>query len=259
MLLVVDLGNTNVVLGLYEGERLVQTFRVATVRSRTEDEYAVLLQQLFSLRQLSSKSVTGSIIASVVPQLTDVMVSAIRQAVGREPLIVGPGVKTGISVLYDNPQDVGADRIVDAVAAYARYQTGVIIVDFGTATTFNCVSPKGEYLGGVIVPGVKVSLEGLIQSAAKLRPVELTAPPHVLGRNTTHAIQSGAIHGYAAMVDGVVDRLLAELGYPCRIIATGGLASLIGQHAKRIEELDPHLTLEGLRILHERNSKAYVK
>jgi type III pantothenate kinase len=259
MLLVVDLGNTNVVLGLYEGEKLVQTFRVATVRSRTEDEYAVLLQQLFSLRQLSSKSVTGSIIASVVPQLTDVMVSAIRQAVGREPLIVGPGVKTGISVLYDNPQDVGADRIVDAVAAYARYQMGVIVVDFGTATTFNCVSPKGEYLGGVIVPGVKVSLEGLIQSAAKLRPVELTAPPHVLGRNTTHAIQSGAIHGYAAMVDGVVDRLLAELGYPCRIIATGGLASLIGQHAKRIDELDPHLTLEGLRILYERNSKAYVK
>jgi len=259
MLLVVDLGNTNVVLGLYEGEKLVQTFRVATVRSRTEDEYAVLLQQLFSLRQLSSKSVTGSIIASVVPQLTDVMVSAIRQAVGREPLIVGPGVKTGISVLYDNPQDVGADRIVDAVAAYARYQMGVIVVDFGTATTFNCVSPKGEYLGGVIVPGVKVSLEGLIQSAAKLRPVELTAPPHVLGRNTTHAIQSGAIHGYAAMVDGVVDRLLAELGYPCRIIATGGLASLIGPHAKRIEELDPNLTLDGLRILYERNSKAYAK
>src|SRR6185436_16217163 len=256
MLLVVDIGNTNVVMGLYEGEKLVQTFRVATVRSRTEDEYAVLLQQLFSLRQLSSKSVTGSIIASVVPQLTDVMVSAIRQAVGREPLIVGPGVKTGISVLYDNPQDVGADRIVDAVAAYARYQTGVIIVDFGTATTFNCVSPKGEYLGGVIVPGVKVSLEGLIQSAAKLRPVELTAPPHVLGRNTTHALQSGVIHGYAAMVDGLVDRLIEELGFPCRVIATGGLSSLIGKHAKRIEEFDLNLTLEGLRILYERNTKA---
>src|SRR3954453_593940 len=259
MLLVVDLGNTNVVMGLYAEQKLVQTFRVATVRSRTEDEYAVLLQQLLMLRQLSSNSVTAAIIASVVPQLTDVMVSAIRQAVGREPLIVGPGLKTGISVLYDNPQDVGADRIVDAVAAYARYQTGVIIVDFGTATTFNCVSPKGEYLGGVIVPGVKVSLEGFIQSAAKLRPGELTAPPHVLGRNTTHAIQSGAIHGSPAMVDGVVERLLAELGYPCRVIATGGLASLIGQHAKRIEELDPNLTLEGLRILHERNTKAHSK
>ena len=259
MLLVVDLGNTNVVLGLYEGEKLVQTFRVATVRSRTEDEYAVLLAQLLSLRNLPSKSVTASIIASVVPQLTDVMVSAIRQAFGREPLLVGPGVKTGMAVLYDNPQDVGADRIVDAVAAYARFQAGVIIVDFGTATTFNCVSPKGEYLGGVIVPGVKVSLEGLIQSAAKLRPVELTAPPHVLGRNTTHAIQSGAIHGYAAMVDGVVERLLAELDYPCRVIATGGLSSLIGKHAKRIEELDPNLTLEGLRIVYERNSKAYSK
>ena len=259
MLLAVDLGNTNVVLGLYEGEKLVQTFRVATVRSRTEDEYAVLLQQLFSLRQLSSASVSAAIIASVVPQLTDVMVSAIRQAVGREPLLVGPGLKTGMPVLYDNPHDVGADRIVDAVAAYARFGAGVIVVDFGTATTFNCVSPKGEYLGGVIVPGVKVSLEGLMQSAAKLRPVELTAPPRVLGRNTTHALQSGVIHGYAAMVDGLVERLVEELGFPCRIIATGGLSSLIGKHSKRIEELDLNLTLEGLRILYERNSKAYGK
>lgn len=259
MLLAVDLGNTNVVLGLYEGEKLVQTFRVATVRSRTEDEYAVLLQQLFSLRQLSFHSVSAAIIASVVPQLTDVMVSAIRQAVGREPMIVGPGLKTGMPVLYDNPHDVGADRIVDAVAAYARFGSGVIVVDFGTATTFNCVSPKGEYLGGVIVPGVKVSLEGLLQSAAKLRPVELTAPPRVMGRNTTHALQSGVIHGYAAMVDGLVERLLEELGFPCRIIATGGLSSLIGKHTKRIDELDLNLTLEGLRILYERNSKAYGK
>jgi len=259
MLLAVDLGNTNVVLGLYEDEKLVQTFRVATVRSRTEDEYAVLLQQLFSLRQLPFHSVSAAIIASVVPQLTDVMVSAIRQAVGREPMIVGPGLKTGMPVLYDNPHDVGADRVVDAIAAFARYQSGVIVVDFGTATTFNCVSPKGEYLGGVIVPGVKVSLEGLMQSAAKLRPVELTAPPRVMGRNTTHALQSGVIHGYAAMVDGLVDRLVEELAFPCRIIATGGLSPLIGKHSKRIEELDLNLTLEGLRILYERNSKAYGK
>jgi type III pantothenate kinase len=256
MLLVVDVGNSNVVMGLYEGETLTQTFRVATVRTRTEDEYAVLVQQLFALRQLSSRSVSAAIMTSVVPQLTDVIASAIRQAVGREPLIVGPGIETGITVLYDNPEDVGADRIVDAVAAYARYQSGLIVVDFGTATTFNCVSPQGEYLGGVIVPGVKVSLDGLMQSAAKLRPVELSAPPQVLGRNTTHALQSGAIHGYAAMVDGLVERLQAELGFPCRVIATGGLSSLIGKHTKRIEELDPNLTLEGLRILHERNSKA---
>jgi type III pantothenate kinase len=230
MLLAVDLGNTNVVMGLYEGEKLVQTFRVATVRSRTEDEYAVLLQQLLSLRQLTAKAVSAA--------------------------IVGPGLKTGMPVLYDNPHDVGADRVVDAIAAFARYGSGVIVVDFGTATTFNCVSPKGEYLGGVIVPGVKVSLEGLMQSAAKLRPVELTAPPRVLGRNTTHALQSGVIHGYAAMVDGLVDRLLEELGFPCKVIATGGLSPLIGKHAKRIEELDQNLTLEGLRILYERNTKA---
>src|SRR6478609_2938992 len=240
MLLAVDLGNTNVVLGLYDGAELVHTFRVATVRSRPADEYAVLLQQLLSLRGLSASSVTASIIASVVPPLTDVMISAIRQAVGIQPLVVGPGIETGISVLYDRPEDVGADRIVDAVAAFARYQSGVIVIDFGTATTFNCVSPRGEYLGGVIVPGVKVSLEGLMQSAAKLRPVELTAPPHVLGRNTTHAIQSGAIHGYAAMVDGLVERLVSELGFACQIIATGGLASLIGTHTQRIEELDPN-------------------
>jgi len=256
MLLVVDLGNTNVVLGLYEGEQLAQTFRVATVRSRTADEYAVLLRQLLSLREVRQDSVTGAIIASVVPQLTDVMVSAIRQAVGREPLIVGPGVETGISVQYDAPQDVGADRIVDAVAAFARYRSGVIVVDFGTATTFNCVSPRAEYLGGVIVPGVKVSLEGLMQSAAKLRPVELSAPPSVLGRNTTHAIQSGAIHGYAAMVDGLVERLRRELGFPCRVIATGGLASLIGPHTQHIEQLDPNLTLDGLRLIYERNREA---
>jgi type III pantothenate kinase len=256
MLLVVDLGNTNVVLGLYQGEQLAQTFRIATVRSRTADEYAVMLRQLLSLRDVRQDSVTAAIIASVVPPLTDVMVSAIRQAVGREPLIVGPGVETGISVQYDAPQDVGADRIVDAVAAFARYRAGVIVVDFGTATTFNCVSPQAEYLGGVIVPGVKVSLEGLMQSAAKLRPVELSAPPSVLGRNTTHAIQSGAIHGYAAMVDGLVERLRGELGFPCRVIATGGLASLIGPHSQRIEELDPNLTLDGLRLIYERNREA---
>ncbi len=256
MLLAVDIGNTNVVLGLYRGKELVQTFRVSTVQTRTEDEYAVLLHQLFALKQLPAGAVTAAIIASVVPQLTDVIVSAVRQAVGREPLLVGPGLKTGISVLYENPHDVGADRIVNAVAAYARFEAGVIVVDFGTGTTFDCISGKGEYLGGVIVPGIKVSLDGLLHSAAKLRPIELVAPPRVLGRNTTHALQSGVIHGYAALVDGLVDRLVTELGFPCRVIATGGLAALVGKHSERIEEVDPDLTLEGLRILHERNSKA---
>jgi type III pantothenate kinase len=184
------------------------------------------------------------------------LVGAVRHAVAREPLLVGPGLRTGISVLYENPHDVGADRIVNAVAAYARYESGVIVVDFGTATTFDCISPKAEYLGGVIVPGVKVSLEGLLQSAAKLRPVELAAPPRVLGRNTTHALQSGVVHGYAALIDGLVDRLLAELGFECRVVATGGLAQLVVKHATRVEAVDPDLTLDGLRILYERNSKA---
>ncbi len=224
MLLAVDIGNTNVVLGLYDGTKLERTFRIATVRTRTEDEYAVLLLELFALKKVPPEQVTGAIIASVVPQLTDVLVHAVRQVIAREPLIVGPGLKTGISVLYENPHDVGADRIVNAVAAYARYESGGIVVDFGTATTFDCISPKGEYLGGVIVPGVRVSLDGLLQSAAKLRPVELSEPPRVLGRNTTHALQSGITHGYASLVDGLVDRLIAELGFACKVIATGGLA-----------------------------------
>ena len=259
MLLAVDIGNSNVVFGLYQGTELLHTFRVATVLTRTEDEYGVLLRELLALRKLEWNVVEAAIIASVVPQLTDVLADAIRSAFAREPVVVGPGLKTGMPVLYENPREVGADRIVNAVAAYERVHGAVIVVDFGTATTFDCISEKGEYLGGVIVPGVRVGLDALLSRAAKLLPIELAAPPRVLGRNTTHALQSGIIHGYAAMVDGLVERLVEELGFPCRIIATGGLSSLIGKHTKRIEELDPNLTLEGLRILYERNSKAFGK
>jgi len=253
MLLVIDIGNTNVVFGLYEGEALLHTFRVATVHSRTEDEYGVLLLQLMTLRKLTYDVVHAAIIASVVPPLTDVMVQAVRHAFAREPMVVGPGLKTGMPVLYENPREVGADRIVNAVAAYERLNGPVIVVDFGTATTFDCVSPKGEYLGGVIVPGIRVSLDALLERAAKLSRIELVAPPRVLGKNTTNALQSGLVIGHAAMVDGVVERLQLELGYKSHVIATGGFGTLIAEHAKRINELDPNLTLEGLRILHERN------
>ncbi len=253
MLLVVDIGNTNVVFGLYDDATLTHTFRVSTVLSRTEDEYGVLLLQLMTLRKLEHDVVNAAIIASVVPPLTDVMVQAVRHAFAREPMVVGPGLKTGMPVLYENPREVGADRIVNAVAAFERTQGPVIVVDFGTATTFDCVSPKGEYLGGVIVPGVRVSLDALLAHAAKLSRIELLAPPRVLGKNTTHALQSGLVIGHAALVDGMVERLQLELGYKSRVIATGGLASLIAEHAKRIDELDANLTLEGLRILHERN------
>jgi type III pantothenate kinase len=253
MLLAVDIGNTNVVLGLYDGDTLAHTFRAATVHARTEDEYGVLLLQLLGLHGLSPKIVDAAIIASVVPPLTDVMADAIRRAFAREPVLVGPGLKTGMPVLYENPREVGADRIVNAVAAFERVHGPVIVVDFGTATTFDCISPKGEYLGGVIVPGLKVSLDGLLEHAAKLSRIELSAPPRVLGRNTTHALQSGLIIGHAALVDGVIERLEAELGYPSTIIATGGLGGLIGKHTRRIGSVDVNLTLDGLRILHARN------
>lgn len=256
MLLVVDVGNTNIVLGLYEGTRLVQTFRAETARSRTADEYAVLVGQMLSLRGFESRQVSAGIVASVVPPLTDVMVEAIRHACAREPVVVGPGLKTGIAVKYENPRDVGADRIVNAVAAFERYHSGVIVVDFGTATTFDCVSPKAEYLGGVIVPGVQVSLDGLLSRAAKLSRIEIAAPPKVVGRNTTHALQSGVVHGYAALVDGLVGKLERELDFPCKVIGTGGLAGLIAPYTERLSAIDEHLTLEGLRILHERNSGA---
>jgi type III pantothenate kinase len=256
MLLAVDIGNTNIVFGLYQGEKLAHTFRVSTDRARTEDEYGVLLRALFSLHSLEATAVRACIIASVVPPLTNVLTQAIRTAFAREPLVVGPGLKTGMPVLYENPYEVGADRVVNGVAAYERVRRGVIVVDFGTATTFDCITPKGEYLGGVIVPGVQVALDGLLGRAAKLKPIEIAEPPRVLGRNTTHALQSGVIHGNAAMADGLIERLEADLGFDCAIIATGGLAPLVARHTKKIKDIDPNLTLEGLRIIHERNAEA---
>jgi type III pantothenate kinase len=196
------------------------------------------------------------LLASVVPELTDGLVAMVRRLFGREPLVLGPGLKTGMPVLYDSPREVGPDRIADAVAAYERVQGGVIVVDFGTATTFNCISPKGESLGGVIVPGTRVALDALLAAAARLSRVELAEPPRVLGRNTTHALQSGTVFGSAALVDGLVERLEAELGFPCEVIATGGLAGVIAKHSKKIGAVVPDLTLDGLRILHERNCDA---
>jgi type III pantothenate kinase len=256
MLLAVDIGNTNVVFGLYRGRSLELTFRVSTVITRTEDEYGVLLLQLLQLRKVPTDSIDAAIVASVVPPLTDVMCEAIRHAFAREPLVVGPGLKTGIPVLIENPREVGADRIVNAVAAFDRVKAGVIVVDVGTATTFDCISPKGEYLGGVIVPGIRVSLEGLIARAAKLSPIELAAPPHVVGKNTTHALQSGVVFGYASMIDGMIGRLEKELGFPVQVLATGGQATLIAKHSERIQSVDINLTLDGLCLLHERNASA---
>jgi type III pantothenate kinase len=238
VLLAIDIGNTHIKFGLFLGSELKHKVRLATDQTRTEDEYGVLLVQ-----------------ALAVPELTDGIIAIVRRLFKREPLVLGPGLKTGISVLYDSPREVGPDRIADAIAAFERTGAGTIVVDFGTATTFNCISPKGEYLGGVIVPGVRVGYDALLAAAAKLSRVELAEPPRVLGRNTPHALQSGVVHGSAALVDGLVERLEAELGFDCRVIATGGFAAVVAKHSKRIENVDPDLTLQGLRLLHERNAE----
>lgn len=254
MLLAIDVGNTNIVYGLLDGTRLVHQFRVETNRNRTSDEYAVIVRQLLSMHDIAPSSVTAAIIASVVPALTEPMLALVRRAFGLEALVVGPGFKSGMAILYENPREVGADRIVNAVAAYERFKTGVIVVDFGTATTFDCVTPKGEYMGGVIAPGIQISADALFSRAAKLPRVEITRPPKVVGRNTQHSMQSGIVYGYVGLVDGLVERLQEEMGFsPCEVIATGGLARLIAPLSRTIKEVDDELTITGLRILYERN------
>jgi type III pantothenate kinase len=258
MLLVVDVGNTNTVLGLYEGSALVHHFRIESSKGKTVDEYHVLLRQLIELRDVPRAAVTGAILASVVPSLSEVMTHAMRSAFGLEPLIVGPGIKTGMPILYENPREVGADRIVNAVAAFELVKNepvppSLIVVDFGTATTFDCISSKGEYLGGAIAPGVQIAADALFSRAARLPRTELTVPPRVIGRTTVSSMQSGILYGYVGLVDGLVERIRVELGGPVRVFATGGLAPVIRPLSKTIEFVDEHLTLEGLRILFERN------
>lgn len=254
MLLAIDIGNTNLVGGLFSGDHLEKTFRLETSRSRTVDEYAALLAQVLLLRGVDIKSIDASILASVVPPVTELISQAVEMVIGHRPLVVGgPGLKTGIRIRYDNPREVGADRVVNAVAAHARSTEAVIVVDFGTATTFDCVSSEGDYIGGVIVPGAQVSLDGLLARAAKLSRIELAAPPHVIGKNTIHSMQSGVVFGYAALVDGLLDKIAREMESPCHTIATGGLAHLVCAHTERVQKIVPNLTLEGLNLIFQRN------
>lgn len=253
MLLVADVGNTQTVLGLYEGNALVHDFRIESSTDRTLDEYHVLLRSLLSVAEVERGEIEAAILASVVPAVTEVMERALSLAFGVEPLVVGPGIKTGMPILYENPREVGADRIVNAVAAHALVDGAVIVVDFGTATTFDVVSHKGEYLGGVIAPGIRISADALFARAAKLPRVEVAKPPRVVGRNTIHSMQSGIVYGYVGLVDGMVDRIREELGEDAAVIATGGLARLVEPESRTIGRVEEFLTLDGLRLLYDRN------
>ncbi len=252
-LLAIDVGNTHTVIGVYEGERLARHWRVLSDAGRTSDEYGVLLLNLFRASQLPLAARIDIIVCSVVPPMTTVFDAVCRDYFHSEPLVVGPGVKTGMPILYDNPKEVGADRIVNAVAAYERYRDVCIVVDFGTATTFDCVSAKGEYLGGVITPGLGIALDALVTRTAKLPRVELIRPPKVVGKNTVHAIQAGVVYGYVSLVDGLVARVREEIGPGARVIATGGFATMLAPESSTIEAVDEFLTLEGLRLIHHRN------
>ena len=255
MLLVIDVGNSNIVLGIYDREKLLRDWRVSTDKAKTTDEYGILLHELFRLAGLGFKDITDIIISSVVPTLTGVLERLSISYFGFRPLVVGPGIRTGMPIQYDNPKEVGADRIVNAVAGYEKYRTSLIIVDFGTATTFDYVNRKGEYCGGAIAPGLMISTEALFQKASKLPRVDIVKPPSIIARNTVNSMQAGIYYGYIGLVDEIVTRIKTESRDTPKVIATGGLAALIAAESKCIEAVEEYLTLEGLRILHQRNTE----
>ncbi|MBL8149080.1 MAG: type III pantothenate kinase [Blastocatellia bacterium] len=254
MLLVMDVGNTNTVLGVYEGQELVTRWRLTTERERTVDEYGVLCRNLFTLAELDPKAIKAIAVSSVVPPLNFTLYKMATTYFQVEPLFVDPTKNSGINIHYNPPGDVGADRVVNAVAAFFKYGGPSIVVDFGTATTFDAISDNGDYLGGVITPGINISSEALFLRAARLPRVEIRHPERVVGTSTTASIQSGLYHGYISMVDGILEKMIAELGLQKSIVATGGLAPLIGKGSRLIEIIDDNLLLEGLRLIYERNN-----
>ena len=253
MLLVIDIGNTNTVLGLYDGTVRIDHWRIRTERERTSDEWGIFFRDLFLFDHVDFRDVEGIIISSVVPPVLIMLEEMAEKYFHIKPLIVGPDIETGMPIAYDNPAEVGADRVVNAVAAYARYKRSLIVVDFGTATTFDYVSPRGAYMGGAIAPGIGISSDALFLRTSKLPRVEIVKPKKVVGKNTNQSIQSGLFFGYVGLVDGIVNRMKKEVRSNPRVIATGGLADLISGESKTIEEVNPFLTLDGLRIIYERN------
>jgi len=251
MLLVLDVGNTNTTLGVYDGAKLTYSWRLTSERQRTMDEYGIMCRTLLELAALDSSSIGGIAISSVVPPLDFTLRKMAEVYFHIEPLFVS-AVNAGITILYDDPQEVGADRIVNAVAALAKYGAPCIVVDFGTATTFDAISRAGEYLGGIISPGIQISADALFQRAARLRNTEIRRPDKLIGTNPTGSIQSGLYYGNIGLVDGVLTRMIQELGVGTRVVATGGLAPLISRGSQLIEAVDPDITLEGLRLIYER-------
>lgn len=253
MILVMDIGNTNIVLGLYEGKELLHHWRLSTNRSATVDEYGMIIDNLFRHVHVSVEEVRDIVVSSVVPQIMNTIEALCAKYLKKEPLIVGPGLRTGLNIRYENPKEVGADRIVNAIAAIELYGPPLIVVDFGTATTFDYIDEKGRYMGGAIAPGIGISTEALYQRAAKLPRIDLVKPKSTVGRNSVASMQAGIIYGFAGQVDGIVTRMREEFESGARVIATGGLAELISGESRTIEVVNPLLTLQGLQMIYERN------
>jgi len=253
MILVMDIGNTNIVLGVYEKQKLLHHWRLSTNRTATADEYGVMVFNLFQHAGITFGQVEGVIVSSVVPPIMRTIDTLCTKYIKKSPLIVGPGIKTGLNIRYENPREVGADRICNAIAAIELYGPPLIVVDFGTATTFDFIDEKGDYLGGAIAPGIGISTEALYTHAAKLPRIELSRPKSTVGRNPISSMQAGIIYGFAGQVDGIVWRMEEEFGYKAKVIATGGLAELISGESKTIQEVNPMITLQGLLMIYERN------
>ncbi|HZG72833.1 MAG TPA: type III pantothenate kinase [Chondromyces sp.] len=253
MIFVLDVGNTNTVLGVYEGDLLKYHWRIETNRNKTEDEYGMIIKSLFQHEGLPLDAVDGIIISSVVPPIMFSLERMCQKYFHVKPLVVGPGIKTGLNIKYENPREVGADRIVNAVAAIHEYGDSLIIVDFGTATTYCYIDEQGQYMGGAIAPGINISTEALYSKAAKLPRIEIARPEHIIGKNTVAAMQAGILYGYVGQVDGIVSRMKAHSNKEPKVIATGGLAPLIANESDTIDVVDPFLTLKGLRLIYKRN------